>query len=401
MKLQQSIDVPFRYTIHFTRDVFDPDNRILCEALTGTHPKVAVFVDSGLAQVRPRIREEIGEWIRARRGRLQVFPPLLVTGGEACKNGVEHYLEVVRILCEHRLDRHCYVVIVGGGAVQDAVGFAAATVHRGIRHIRVPTTVLAQNDSGVGVKNGVNFAGRKNFLGTFTPPWAVVNDLHFLRTLSLRDWVAGISEAFKVALIKDRPFLSFLIARAGALRQRDENAMQHLIVRCATLHAAHIQDSSDPFETRSARPLDFGHWSAHHLEMLSDHELRHGEAVAIGIALDLTIARNRQLISPREHQTVLDAMRTTGLPLWHAALECRDRTGVLTIYHGLEDFRQHLGGALTLAMPHGLGRCGQVTDLAYDEIERAVEELINLREPIDDETGKGQPSHVLPQHSSR
>jgi 3-dehydroquinate synthase len=241
----------------------------------------------------------------------------------------------------------------------------------------------------------------KNFLGTFTPPWAVINDVHFLRTLSLRDWIAGIAEAFKVALIKDHHFLSFLIANAAVLRQRNEEAMRHLILQCARLHAAHIQDSSDPFEAHSARPLDFGHWSAHHLEVLSNYELRHGEAVALGIALDLTLARNRQLISSREYEVVIDALKTTGLPLSHPALTYRDRCGRLAVYQGLEEFRQHLGGELTIAMPEGLGRSCQVTDLSYEEIEQATGELTSFRGSSHDEAGRRQPSHVLPQHSSR
>ena len=125
-------------------------------------------------------------------------------------------MSVHRAIHEYGIDRHAYVLAVGGGALLDMVGYAAATAHRGVRLVRVPTTVLSQNDSGIGVKNSVNAFGKKNFLGTFAPPFAVFNDFTFLTTLSDRDWRAGISEAIKVALLKDATFFAFLEEHATA-----------------------------------------------------------------------------------------------------------------------------------------------------------------------------------------
>jgi 3-dehydroquinate synthase len=355
MRLEQEIQVTFRYAICFTRDVFAPGNDVLLGEIRGSRPKVAVFLDSGLEQTQPQLRDQIEQWLHTHRDHISPCPVVTVQGGEACKNDPEYLLQIARILRDHRLDRHSYVVIVGGGAVLDAVGFAASITHRGVRHIRLPTTVLSQCDSGVGVKNGINLLGAKNFIGTFTPPWAVINDSSFLRTLSLRDWIAGVSEAFKVAIIKDRSFLSFLTEHCEVLRARDERAMDETIMRCAKLHADHIATGGDPFEAGSARPLDFGHWSAHCLETQSGYELRHGEAVAIGIALDLAIARNRGLIGPQDYTTVVNALRATGLPVWYPALGRRAQDGTVSIYRGLEEFREHLGGELTLALPKELG----------------------------------------------
>jgi 3-dehydroquinate synthase len=198
------------------------------------------------------------------------------------------------------------VLGIGGGAVLDMVGYAAATAHRGIRLIRVPTTVLAQNDSGVGVKNGINAFGKKNFLGTFAPPYAVLNDIDFLTTLDDRDWRSGIAEAVKVALIKDANFFEFITTNAKALARRDMDSMQHLVYRCAQLHLNHIANSGDPFEKGSSRPLDFGHWAAHKLEQLTHYNLRHGEAVAIGIALDTTYSYMAGMLSRSDWQQVLE-----------------------------------------------------------------------------------------------
>ena len=131
------------------------------------------------------------------------------------------------------IDRHSYVVAIGGGAVLDAVGYAAATAHRGVRLVRVPTTTLSQDDSAVGVKNGINAFGKKNFVGTFAPPHAVLNDFDLLTTLDDRDWRAGISEAVKVALLKDSAFFAWIEQHARELDERSLDAMAMLVHRCA------------------------------------------------------------------------------------------------------------------------------------------------------------------------
>src|SRR5690606_29750183 len=174
-----------------------------------------------------------------------------------------------------------------------------AIAHRGIRHLRVPTTVLSQNDSGMGVKNGINYRGKKNFVGTFSTPVAVFNDNLFLLTLDERAWLSGISEAVKVALIKDAGFFNWIERHADSLRRRDSADMDYLIFRYAELHLHHIA-GADPFGFGSSRPLDFGRWSAHKLEQLSDFEVLHGEAVAIGIALATVYSAIIGMLPPQD-----------------------------------------------------------------------------------------------------
>ena len=191
----------------------------------------------------------------------------------------------IRILRSHQRRvtvPHSYLVAVGGGAVLDAAGVAAASAHRGMRLIRVPTTVLSQDDSAMGVKNGINAFGKKNYLGTFAPPFAVINDSSFLSTLSDRDWRGGATEAVKAALIRDPDLFELLEHHAPALRDRDLAAMVQVIRRSAKLHLQHIATGGDPFEHGSSRPLDFGHWAAHQLEQATNNRLGHGEAVAAG-----------------------------------------------------------------------------------------------------------------------
>ena len=293
--LQQEIKVGFRYNVHFTNGLFNAANPLFADILQhddeNSLRKVLVVVDGGVADACPRLVESIEEYAAAHpQAFILCEPPVVVAGGEIVKNSYREVNRLHELFHRVGLCRHSYVIAIGGGAVLDMVGFAAATAHRGIRHVRVPTTVLAQDDSGVGVKNSINAFGKKNFLGTFAPPYAVINDSAFLEALSDREWRAGISEAIKVALIKDAGFFSFLEQHSSYLLNRDMPVMQQTIRRCAELHLRHIAQGGDPFEFGSARPLDYGHWSAHKLEQLSDYQLRHGEAVAIGIALDTTYA---------------------------------------------------------------------------------------------------------------
>lgn len=358
--LHQRIRVPFQYPVWFTRDVFSLSNRRLADCIGRSHAtrkhRVLVFVDSGVLKAQPGLARRINAYFRARSRHMEMAGPLLpVPGGEQAKNGLALVLRTLGHIARGRLCRHSYVVIVGGGGVLDAVGLAASLAHRGLRVIRIPTTVVAQNDVGVGVKTGIDLLGAKNFAGTFAPPFAVINDADFLRTLPARDWLSGAAEAFKVALIKDAAFFRYLCRNAAELGRRNERVMDTLVRRCATLHLRHIRSGGDPFETGSARPLDFGHWSAHHMEVLSRYAMRHGEAVAIGIALDSFYAWRTGLVPRSVLEDLVDAFRVCGLPLYHPVL-ARQRAGRPVILEGLDRFREHLGGDLTLTLPGPLGR---------------------------------------------
>jgi len=296
---------------------------------------------------------------------------LILAGGEQVKNDTSALDQTLEAIDAYGIDRHSFVAAIGGGAFLDMVGYASAIAHRGVKHIRIPTTVLSQNDSGVGVKNGINYFGKKNFLGTFAPPVAVFNDVNFLRTLSDRDWRSGISEAVKVALIKDLAFFEWLEQQASALAQRDETAMQEQIFRCAELHVQHIS-SGDPFESGSARPLDFGHWAAHKLEYLTDFEIRHGEAVAIGIALDCVYAQLKGMISEADTQRILTVLKTLGFSIYHPALAENDKEN---LWKGLNEFREHLGGQLTITLLEGLGKGKEIHEIDFKILKLAVDKL--------------------------
>jgi 3-dehydroquinate synthase len=377
--LKQDFSVRFSYTVFFTEQLFATTNPLLAgffgRLATGETRKKLLFVlDSGVVDAHPHLTAAIRTYVAQGIDGVDLVPELLIVpGGEQAKNDPASVEMIVDAIDRHGIDRHSFVVAVGGGSVLDMVGYAAAISHRGIRHVRIPTTVLSQNDSGVGVKNGVNYRSKKNFLGTFAPPTAVFNDSIFLSSLDDRDWRAGISEAVKVALIKDSTFFDWIEANATALAQRNGTAMQHLIHRCAEMHLQHIA-GGDPFEMGSSRPLDFGHWSAHKLEQLTDFELRHGEAVAIGIALDTLYSSQLGWLTESDANRVLTTLRRLGFTLFHPLLEVDNSERVL---RGLSEFREHLGGQLTIMLLQGIGHGVEVHEMEAEGVRRAIATLRN------------------------
>ena len=370
-----SVHVDFRYDVHFTTDLFSPANLTFREVvLAGSRDarrpvRVLFVVDQAVENSRP-ICTAIRGYFKRHADALDLADgPLLLPGGEGVKNDPSHVDAIRRAVSDTGLDRHSYLAVIGGGALLDVGGFAAATAHRGIRLLRIPTTTLSQNDSGVGVKNGINAFGKKNFTGTFAPAWAVLNDLRFLETLPDREWRAGIAEAVKVALIKDAAFFGQIEDSARALAARDLAAMGRMNHRCAELHIQHICQGGDPFEMGSSRPLDFGHWSAHKLEQLTNYQLRHGEAVAVGLALDVTYSHLQGWLSAEDVRRVCDVLAGVGFALYDPALESPK------IFDGLREFREHLGGKLTIQMLRGIGEGFNVHEIDEDLMRRSIAQL--------------------------
>ncbi len=354
-----SLDIPFSvpsvHRLRFTHDALGVDHQVLSDLFhrSGDGPaRVQFWVDEFVAQARPDLKQRLRAFVQANGDRMeQVGNVQLVPGGEAVKNDVHVLERMLKCFNAGNLDRRSYVAVIGGGAVLDAVGFAAAIAHRGIRLVRFPTTTLAQADSGVGVKNSVNLFGKKNWVGTFAVPWAVVNDADLLSTLPDRDFRCGFSEAVKVSLLKDPAFFDRLCVGAASIREREMADAGPAIRQSAEWHLRHITQGGDPFEALEARPLDYGHWSAHKLEVMSEFQLRHGEAVGIGVAVDTVYSSLVHGLPESDAMRVLTCLADLGLPLDHPTLHDTE-----TLFAGLEEFRQHLGGRLTVTMLEGVGR---------------------------------------------
>jgi 3-dehydroquinate synthase len=361
------IQVSFRHRIRFTRGAFSSGNDLLSGLLeTRGHSKVLVFIENGIREHFPQLEGEIQDYFSDLNG-IRLTGVEWLPGAEVAKRDDQVYQKAMSAIERHHIDRHSYIMVIGGGAFLDVIGYAAATGHRGVRLVRFPTTTLSQDDSGVGVKNGINAFGKKNFIGAFAVPYAVVNDFQFLHTQPEQIRREGLIEAVKVALVKDGDFFSWMENHVEELRSLEPLVLEEAVQRSAVHHARHIALGGDPFELGSSRPLDYGHWAAHKLEQLTDFELSHGEAVSVGLALDTLYAAKIGLLSGADAERVLKVVEGLGLPLWHEALELRDPNGKRRVFKGLEEFREHLGGELTVLLLEKLG-----TGIDAHEIDEAV-----------------------------
>ena len=367
--------VAFRHRLRFTHDVLGADSEVLIrllESSEGRIPRVQFWLDEHVANANPDLRQRLHSIARRNTDKFQVVGNVqIVPGGEAVKNDVHILERMLKVFHEADLDRRSYVVVIGGGAVLDAVGFAAAIAHRGLRLIRIPTTTLAQADSGIGVKNSVNLFEKKNWLGSFAVPWGVINDRSLLTTLSDRDFRCGFSEAVKVSLLKDPDFFERILSNADAIVARG-HACWSVIQDSANWHLKHITAGGDPFEMLEARPLDFGHWSAHKLEAMSHFELRHGEAVAIGVAVDTVYSSLVHGLPESQADRVLQSLERLKLLNDHPTLRRTDE-----LFQGLEEFRQHLGGRLTVTMLSEIGRPIDVHEVDRARMKEAIQLVVD------------------------
>jgi 3-dehydroquinate synthase len=368
------IPVTFKHRVVFTRNAFSPDNpELACILREGGGRRALVVIEQAVAAAWPALEQEITD-------RFQSLPAKLVgirlmPGGETVKADETWVRKTWERIAAAHLDRHSYLIAIGGGAFLDAVGFAAATAHRGVRLVRFPTTTLSQDDSGVGVKCAINAFGKKNWVGAFSVPFAVINDFRFLHSQPEETRRGGLIEAVKVALVKDRGFFEWIETNLESLAALEPSTLEACVERSAMLHARHIAEGGDPFECGSSRPLDFGHWAAHKLESLTAYELQHDHAVAVGLALD-TLYSARAGIAPQSLvDRVFPVLKGLRLAVYHPALDWRDALDQRKVLAGLDEFREHLGGELTLLMLQDIGHGIDVHEVDYALVESCMDEL--------------------------
>ncbi|MFM7180671.1 MAG: 3-dehydroquinate synthase [Verrucomicrobiales bacterium] len=363
----RSFEVRYTHRVFFTRRAADPTNPVLDSAI-GDVRRVLVVIEDTVHAAHP----DYAPALIRRMGPRAVPTPLVLSGGEQSKQDTRVYDAITRAIHECGIDRHSVLVAVGGGAFLDAAGFAAATAHRGVQLVRFPTTTLAQADSGVGVKNSLNTFGKKNFTGSFSVPLAIVNDLGFLSTQNTEQRILGLIEALKVALIKDPELFTWIAENVGRIRSADTDALEFAVRSSARLHFDHITLGSDPFERGSSRPLDFGHWAAHKLESLSGHSLSHAGAVSIGLALDVTYSFLKGWLPEADARAIFRVFHELSWPVYHPLLEAPGTSGNAAIYDGLDEFREHLGGELTLLMLDGIGRPRDIHEVDFATMTKAI-----------------------------
>ncbi|MBK1830398.1 3-dehydroquinate synthase [Verrucomicrobiaceae bacterium R5-34] len=369
------IRISNKHRIRFTSDTFAADSRVLIDLLeTNGHAKVLAFIDNGVAEAFPELQQQVNDYLDRMPGFVS-RGTIVQTGGEFCKRDANTLQAAWDAIEKAGIDRHSYILCIGGGAYLDVIGLAAATAHRGIRLVRFPTTCLSQDDSGVGVKNGINAYGKKNFLGSFAVPYAVVNDFTFLHGQPETERRAGLVEAVKVALVKDASFFHWIEDNAEQLSELKPHALEEVVERSALLHASHIAYGGDPFETGNSRPLDYGHWAAHKMEQLTDFALSHADAVGVGVALDTVYSWKTGRLDEESAMRVLKVLITLKLDIWHPALTQTNADGQRSVFLGLEEFREHLGGELTVLLLKDLGKGEDVHTMDTELLAECIEWL--------------------------
>jgi 3-dehydroquinate synthase len=366
----------------FTRDACAAENSGLADVLSeGGGRRVLVFLEDTVATAWKALPDQILAYFD--KLDLECRGVRIFAGGEACKADENLIHDVWREIDNGHIDRHSYVLVIGGGAFLDAVGYAVSTAHRGVRLVRFPTTTLSQDDSGVGVKNAINAFAKKNWIGSFSVPFAVINDFKLLESQDPESSIAGLIEAVKVALVKDGGFFKWIEANVTALAKLERETFEECVKRSALLHARHIAFGGDPFETGSSRPLDFGHWAAHKMEALTNYQLSHAEAVAVGLALDTVYSEKIGFLKTEHTDRILKVLQQLGLKTYHPALDWTDAKGNRRVLAGLDEFREHLGGELTVLLLADLGKGVDVHEFNTALLEKSIEQLREMWELAD------------------
>jgi len=373
--IHATVNVSHQYPIMFENNVFELANPVLYNLLTKLLPgrqKIFIYLDSGVDSSNRQLRPQIHTFFEFHKEEFDLVAlPKIINGGETAKQ----HSQIDRMyhdMLHHQLDRHSCVIAIGGGALIDAVGLACATFRRGVKLIRLPSTVSAQNNTGVSIENGYNWSNIKNLIGTFSPPIAVMNDISLLNSLPERDRLSGFAETIKVAVTKDKSFFKWLEESANLLNNFDKKTCQYAIARCAQLNVEQISCSGNIFENGSYHPIDYGHWSAHKLESLTSFNIRHGEAIAIGMAIDARYAVGIGLLTDDDANRLINLLEQLGFTLWHNALSQRNQYGQLLIHSGLDEFRQHIGGDLCITLLSGIGKAIDVHEIKEQELIEVV-----------------------------
>ncbi len=294
--------------------------------------------------------------------------------GEQTKD-FAHLAQLSENLLSLRIERGSLLVALGGGVIGDITGFAASILLRGIDFVQIPTTLLAQVDSSVGGKTGINTPQGKNLVGTFHQPRLVLADLDALATLPKREIRAGYAEVVKYGLIADAPFFAWLEDHGAALVDGDVEARRHAIaVSCAT--KARIV-GADEREAGQRALLNFGHTFGHALEAECGYgdELLHGEAVAIGMVMAFDLSARLGLCPTADAARVVRHLASVGLPTGLEAIDGRAFAAERLIDHMRRD-KKVTQGRITFVLTRGIGQAFLARDVALDEVQGMLDEAI-------------------------
>lgn len=279
--------------------------------------------------------------------------PIIVTAGEASKNAAQ-WLAISEELLRRKIDRHVLIIALGGGVIGDLAGFVAASTLRGLDFIQIPTTLLAQVDSSVGGKTGINSQHGKNLIGAFHQPKLVLADIDTLTSLPIREIRAGYAEIVKYGLIDDAPFFDWLCTHGAALIEGDRHALRYAISQSCAHKAAIV--ARDEKETGDRALLNLGHSFGHALEAEAayDGRLLHGEAVAMGMVMAHDLSVQSGLCPADDLARIKAHLAEAGLPV---SLDPQWATGDVERYlHHMMGDKKNQHGTLTLILSKGIGK---------------------------------------------
>lgn len=294
----------FSYPIYYENSFDGLADAMHADGLDGR--TVCIVTDSN---VSPLYAEQVAHILEKVSVKVLIFE---FEAGEPNKN-LDTVQSLYRFLIENKIDRKGILAALGGGVTGDLTGFAAATYLRGIDFIQIPTTLLAQVDSSVGGKTGVDFQQYKNMVGAFHQPKLVFMNMETLKTLPDREFACGMGEILKTGLICDGDFFRSVCREQERIRSLDNEALAFMIRRCCEIKAGVVE--RDPKEQGERALLNLGHTIGHAIEKQMDFQLLHGQCVAIGTAAAAQISKNRKLLTEEEYHEILNGCRLFDLPV--------------------------------------------------------------------------------------
>ena len=341
------------FTVEFRPELLNP-NRGGFEHLLPVGARVLAVVDAYSEEVLSRI----GQCLDHYRGnghvsRYAIVPTRIPSRGKT----FDHVLSVIRKADELGLGKDDRIIAVGGGTIMDIVGYAAFLYGGDTPYARFPTTLVGMIDAGIGIKVGVNMVDKKNFVGAYHPPMTCLCDTSFLRTLPVAELRCGASEAVKMGVTSDAHLFELLERHHDVLLSgRDAPEVKEIIDRAVSAMLYELEP--DPFEHNLRRLPDFGHEFGHMLESLSGYQLRHGEAVAIGMALSCQLADYTGRLSAADLERILTTLTNIGLPVWGSVCNADVLWSRLR-----DDVVPHKAGHLYLVVPTAIGSADYIDSL--------------------------------------
>lgn len=346
------------YDIYITRDFTDVQQEFA--PLITLDAKVCIVTDS---IVRDLYADELKAELIKLAGKVDIYA---ISAGEEHKT-LDSVKDIYTFLIREKYGRRDCLVALGGGVVGDMTGYVAATYQRGMDYIQVPTTLLAQCDSSIGGKTGVDFDGYKNMVGAFKMPRLVYMNMSTLHTLEERQYFSGFAEVMKHGLIKDARFYTWLIDRMYEICERDMDVLEEMILRSCTVKKQVVE--KDPTEQGDRMLLNYGHTIGHAIEKARNFQLFHGECVALGAVAAAYISWKREMISMEEYYEVRDMFVPFNLPI---TVEDIDPKEVVKLMKS--DKKAH-AGTVSFILLERIGKAVIDTTVSDEEILAAIREI--------------------------